>query len=41
METESGLFALCNDNTIWKLVYFDLPNRKGNEWIKLIDIPQD
>ena len=41
METESGLFALCNDTTIWKLVYFDLPNRKGNEWIKLIDIPQD
>ena len=41
METESGLFALCDDGSLWKLVYFDLPRRKGNEWVKLVGIPQD
>lgn len=40
METAGGLFALCDDNTVWKLVYLDFKNRKGNEWIKLPDIPQ-
>lgn len=41
VEESFGLFGLCNDGTVWKLISFNLPNRKGPEWVKVIDIPQD
>lgn len=40
-EQSSGLFGLCNDGTLWKLINFNLSNRKGPEWVKVVDIPQD
>lgn len=40
-EQNSGLFGLCNDGTLWKLINFNLTNRKGPEWVKVVDIPQD
>lgn len=41
IEVEHGLFALCNDGSLWKLITFNLKNRKGPEWVKIVDIPQD
>lgn len=41
VDYESGLMALCDDGSVWRLVIFDLPNKKGAEWMRVIDIPQD
>lgn len=39
-EIDSALFALCNDGTLWKHVFYELDGIKRFTWTRLTDIPQ-